>query len=176
MAIRVLECRLHGPYLRAGSVARGRGVGFGPEAHFSTQARQLVLFLGGEHLELLEDRSQVVRKETLHVLLPCLGQCHLDMAAIIRMPLALDPAFLLELIHDQRDVRAGGEQLLAELTLEEGTEMEKSFQDPELALGQAQLEESMFQTSADRSPGAHQIDVRVERTDLIRLAAVTSSH
>jgi hypothetical protein len=43
------------------------------------------------------------------------------MAAIIRMPLALDPASFLELIHDQRDVRAVGEQLFAELMLEEGT-------------------------------------------------------
>src|SRR5260370_6493926 len=98
------------------------------------------------------------------------------MAAIVWMPLALHPASLLELIHDQRDVRSGGEQFLAELALEEGTDVEKSFQDSELTLGQAQLDQPVFQTTADRSPGAHQIDVRVERTDLIRFAAVTSAH
>jgi hypothetical protein len=54
--------------------------------------------------------------------------------------------------------------------------MEKSFQDSELALGEAELDKPMFQTAPDRSPGAHQIDVRVERTNLIRFAAVTSSH
>jgi hypothetical protein len=97
-------------------------------------------------------------------------------AAVLGVTLAPHPALGGQLVDDERDVRAAGQELLADVALPQRTEMQEHLQDPELRFGQADARQLLLETAADRARGADEFDERVERPNPGTTSAIVGSH
>src|SRR5437870_5662764 len=145
-------------------------------AEAPAEPRQFFLLHGREDRELLHQPAQVAGERLLDGPPALRGQIDEYAPPVPLDALAPHQAALFQLVDEQDDVGAAGQELWSQMAGLQRPQVEQRFEQAELVAGEAVFPHRGFQARREGGRAADQLDERVQGPDFARLSPVVCPH